>query len=423
MYSGRPRLTGLVAIVLMVTPLAVIAQPAEPADTITGQHETERGDVINLSGDVAIAADQTVTGDVVAVGGSANVRGRVKGNVVSVDGSLYLHDGSHVTGDAIAIGGEVVREPGARVDGSKIQISAPWAGKLVVTEAAPPAAGQPGLQVEPGTVKFGGGVRVETDETVNDDVVTFGGPAEILGTVNGNVVAFGGPVDVFGEVNGDTVAFGGSVRLHHDARVSGDAVAFGGTVEKVEGAVLGGQQVSFGGVWDILRGGTLSPYSGPRGPMRHILRDWPGGLRVATNWLFGGLTTLVIIIILVLALPRHTDVIATKIAEEPGRSLLYGLVGGLLVLPVLVVLVLLVVTWVLIPFYLALVAALAIIGGVSMNILIGRQAARPIWRWRGRHHHVGRDGLRLWGRADDEVRRGPDGNMAGTTNGNGLNRC
>jgi len=98
-------------------------------------------------------------------------------------------------------------------------------------------------------------------------------------------------------------------------------------------------------------------------------------------WFVSGLGLLVVTVLVVLVLPRQTDVIATSITTEPGRTALYGVVGWLLVLPVLVALVLLVVTWVVIPFYLAAVAALAIMGGVGINVLIGRRVA-GLWNWR-----------------------------------------
>ncbi|MFQ6133753.1 MAG: hypothetical protein ACE5R4_17055 [Armatimonadota bacterium] len=344
-----------------------------------GAQTTERGDVINLAGDVEIAADQTVEGDVVAMGGTAHVRGKVKGNVVSVNGGIHLYEGADVAGDAIAIGGDFVRDSGARVAGSRVKIGAPWSDQLAPAQPAEPAEpAQPSEPAEPARpstevhhsgdkVTHGGSVRVEENEVVDGSVVSFGGSADVLGQVNGDVVSFGGSIDVEGEVSGDAVSFGGSVRLHPGAKVGGDAVAMGGKVVEEEGSELGGEGVSF----SVPFGGLLGkPWAGiapkPRPSRLHATAVQAG------KWLGATLGLLVIAVLLALVLPRHTDVIATSIAQEPARALWYGLVGWLLVTPILVILCVLVITWILIPFYIAAIIALVAVGAVGVYILVGR---------------------------------------------------
>ncbi len=344
----------------------------ERAETQTGQHETERGDVMNLDGDVNIDAEQTVKGDVVAVGGTAHVRGKVNGNVVSIDGDIHLYEGAKVRGDVMAIGGKVVRESGAEVVGSKVQIAAPWAEQLVDKVRITPV--ERGLRVNgsEGIVEFGKSVHIEAGEEVKGDLVVFGGSADIEGKVQGDAVVFGGPLDVDGYVRGDAVSIGGSVHLRSGSTVGGDAVSIGGRVKREPGAELGGQCVGLGGAF----GWT------PRSGRWFDGGNFAGALlgRVAV-WLIWGLGLLVVTLLVVLVLPHQTDVIATTVAQQPGRAVLYGLVGWLLVLPVLVVLCLLIVTWVVIPFYLAALTALAIMGGVGISVLIGRRLVQ-LWNWR-----------------------------------------
>ena len=351
-----------------------------------GQQVHDNGNVINLQGDVEIQADQTVAGDVVAMSGSAHIRGNVNGNVVALDGSIHLYDGCQVKGDVMAIGGEVVREANVEVGGSKLQISAPWAEQILegislpATEEAEVEEPQPAQseeetaetfekmkkmkkmkEMKEGFVRFGAPVRVNASETVNDDIVVFGAPAKVFGKVNGDVVCFGGTVMVEGAVAGDIVAFGGPVRLGSNARVEGDVVTMGGAVHKQDGAVIMGDEVSFGRSLGVLPlGGGLPILAG------------------VVRWLINGIIGLMILLVLVVAAPKQMDAIAVRVTEEPGRALAYGSVGILVALPILGVLVVLVVTWLLIPLYIAGGIALGIVGLAGMYILIGRHVSNQL---------------------------------------------
>jgi hypothetical protein len=64
-----------------------------------------------------VATDEVINGDVVAIGGDANVDGQVRGDAVAIFGNLELGPGAGVDGDAIVIGGGLRRDPGARVGG------------------------------------------------------------------------------------------------------------------------------------------------------------------------------------------------------------------------------------------------------------------------------------------------------------------
>jgi hypothetical protein len=58
-----------------------------------------------------------INGDVVAIGGDANIDGRVSGDAVAIFGDLELGAGADVAGDAIVIGGALRRDAGATVGG------------------------------------------------------------------------------------------------------------------------------------------------------------------------------------------------------------------------------------------------------------------------------------------------------------------
>ncbi len=333
-------------------------------DSGEGQQTTDRGDVINPDGDVNIAPDQTVQGDVVAIGGTAHVRGKVTGNVVSAGGSIHLYKGSSVGGDAIAMGGTIVRDEGAEIGGSSVKISAPWAADFIESLASGASVGEPRGGSGKDMVAFGEAVEVEANEVVEGTVSVFGAPARIKGTVNGDVVSFGGPIEIEGLVRGAAVSFGGGVRLRAGSKVNGDVVTMGGPVDREAGAEVGGEVIAMTGPWGFL-GKAVSGWH--RTHARLI---------ALACWFSWSLGLLILTTLIVLLLPRHTDVIATRIVEEPGRTALWGLVGWLLVLPILVILCILVVTLAVVPFYIALVAALAVIGAVGVYVVIGRGVAR-----------------------------------------------
>jgi hypothetical protein len=62
-------------------------------------------------------------------------------------------------------------------------------------------------------IEFGNDVNIPAEETVNGDVVVFGGDVTIHGAVLGSAVVFGGDLHIYpeGSVAKDTVSFGGSI--------------------------------------------------------------------------------------------------------------------------------------------------------------------------------------------------------------------
>ena len=68
---------------------------------------------------------EMVANDVVAIGGSVTVLGRIEGNVVAVGGSVTLKARSYVGGQVVVIGGSLVKDPDAEVAGKITQIDMP----------------------------------------------------------------------------------------------------------------------------------------------------------------------------------------------------------------------------------------------------------------------------------------------------------
>lgn len=102
------------------TPPEAVTQPTDPApptEPTPRRGGPRSSDRVRIGGGVRVGADEVVDGDVVAIGGDANVDGQVRGDAVAIFGNLELGAGAGVDGDAIVIGGALRREPGARVGG------------------------------------------------------------------------------------------------------------------------------------------------------------------------------------------------------------------------------------------------------------------------------------------------------------------
>ena len=81
------------------------------------------GDRVNVFGDVRVREDEHVTGQVVAVLGSARIDGEVGDQVVAVLGSVELGPKAVVRGDIVSVGGRVHRAEGAQVRGGVTEVA------------------------------------------------------------------------------------------------------------------------------------------------------------------------------------------------------------------------------------------------------------------------------------------------------------
>lgn len=77
------------------------------------------GDVVVLGGEHAVVRpDQEVTGDLVVVGASADVYGKVDGDAAAIGGRIHIYPQGHVSGSLVNVGGVIENEsnnPNSRV--------------------------------------------------------------------------------------------------------------------------------------------------------------------------------------------------------------------------------------------------------------------------------------------------------------------
>ena len=91
--------------------------PPPVVDRRRGDDDRRRGDRIRFGGSITVAEDEVVDGNVVALGGAAEVNGQVLGDVVAFGGGVVLGPKADVSGDVVSFGGDFQRAPGSRVGG------------------------------------------------------------------------------------------------------------------------------------------------------------------------------------------------------------------------------------------------------------------------------------------------------------------
>lgn len=121
-----------------------------------------------------------------------------------------------------------------------------------------------------GTAKMGERYRLESGETISENLYVGSGDVNVAGNVLGDFIAGGGNVTITGSVEKDTMLAGGSLNIlgmtGEDLRVAGgniivgdnvggDLVAVGGSVQVLSGVTVGGEALVAGG--SVVIDGTI----------------------------------------------------------------------------------------------------------------------------------------------------------------------
>jgi len=213
--------------------------------------------------------------------------------------------------------------------------------------------------------------RLAKSESITDlppaDSVTRGPRTIPAGTtVHGTVVAVG-PIVVAGRVDGSVVSLSGDVTVARGGIVTGDALAVGGRV--IADGTVGGEMRAMSALPRRL---TPVAAAAERTPLQQTY----DGMRLVAGTF--GVLLIVAVGVLLFAGPNLDEVVAT-LERRFGRAFWVGLLGQLLILPVLVVLVVaLTVSLIgilLIPFavvaYAIAVAGLVTLGFLAVTHLVG----------------------------------------------------
>jgi hypothetical protein len=194
--------------------------------------------------------------------------------------------------------------------------------------------------------------------------------------IDGNVALLDGDLLVHGEIDGDVLVLGGRLDLEPGATVAGDVRSVGGDVETTGALVMGEIlalsnipdaldaaapevriDADYGDHWNERNYGRRDRRSrGFLGSIIHNTGHAVGGVIGTVMWVLG-LT--LIGALLVYFVPNRLETIAATARTDLLRSFGVGLAGEFLFGPILVLLAVLIVTWLVIPFYL-LAAAIAV---------------------------------------------------------------
>ena len=324
-----------------------------------------RYDIVPLSDGIALRP-KTRRGDVrlievadgsIAINGTP-VSGRELREQVGADADAILRL-SYLDAE----GRRALLEPAARGPPLPAEevVAADVAGPGVVPEPPEPDSPPPvprGRRARGDRVRIMGDVVVERDESIA-----------------GQVVAVLGSVRVDGEVGDQVVAVLGSVDLGPNAVVRGDVVSVGGRVNRAPGAQIRGGVTEVGlgrgvNVSMVPWGVGWGPWWGPFGALPRL---------VGTVF---HLLLLVILAAVVFVLARTTvDRAASRVAEEPLKSTLVGVVVQVLAVPVLILTaILLAISLIgiplllLLPFVVLFLLVMALVGFTGSALAIGQWA-------------------------------------------------
>ena len=98
-----------------------IPDPPEPPNVHIYTHG-EGNDLVRFGEDIVVPEGRVIDGDVVAIGGSVTVLGRVRGDCVSVGGTVKVEGKGVVEGDAVSLGGGVSTSDSASIGGSDVSV-------------------------------------------------------------------------------------------------------------------------------------------------------------------------------------------------------------------------------------------------------------------------------------------------------------
>lgn len=196
---------------------------------------------------------------------------------------------------------------------------------------------------EKSIVKIGGDVVVPWGEEI-EDAVAVGGSVTVEGTVS------------------DAVAVGGSVYLKSSARVKGDAVSIGGEVVIEEGAVVSGDIVEVSPIQIV--------------PFAKGFKEWGvkwgiGGMILARILVFVGFLALALLFTALFS--KYIGVVSAQTEGQWLRTFLWGVLGLILVSPIVILLAISILGIPLIPLFLIVFLAALILGYIAVAQLVGKK--------------------------------------------------
>lgn len=199
-----------------------------------------------------------------------------------------------------------------------------------------------------GDLYFKSGEKVLISEEIPGDAYLAGDRVEVLNRVKGDALIAGGNVVVGGEIDQDLRVVGGKVRL--TGKVGRNVTIVGGDVIVDEKAQIEGNLALVGGKVSVSdqaqvtgRSYVFTPPEGQNPPeMRQVFQALSRVIKTGflvisvISWL----STLLLGLLLVTFFPKTVQVMLTTTEKQLGKSLLWGLLGSIVV-PILALLAML----------------------------------------------------------------------------------
>jgi hypothetical protein len=243
-------------------------------------------------------------------------------------------------------------------------------------------------------VIWGDDYTLKSGQRIKGELLVYGGSVilEQDSQVDGDVTVFGGSVTISGEIGGDVTTWGGNVNIESSAVIRGQVISIGGKVNRQEGADVRGNEIE---------GLPFRPPAIPRPPIPPVLpqlprmrmqRDWGSDLvrQIADVFrsAFGVLVMVVLGVLVVAFIPRHTETVAETMVKVPLQSFATGLiacaVGAVALIVVSIVTTILVATICLAPLGLMLLVPFIVVGialllgWIATGLLLGVKVLRAL---------------------------------------------
>ncbi len=224
---------------------------------------------------------------------------------------------------------------------------------------------------EDGRVVFGTNFILESGEVLDGDLAVIGGSATLEegSAVTGSVFLVGGDIFAAGNIESDLVIVGGNANLGSNAFVGGDLVTFGASVNRgtaqIEGDFIDGEALNFPmdfrfANWD----------SYPLGRLSSFRYSFVGNILA---YLFTSLMLAALAVLVMMFLPKHTQVVADTVVSQPVLAGALGLLTAFIA-PILFVLLLITICFSVVGIIGAVVLAAAwVLGMVAMGLEVGNR--------------------------------------------------
>jgi len=234
---------------------------------------------------------------------------------------------------------------------------------------------QDNININRGNIfRIGSNINIRESESANT-VISLGGKVVIKGKVRDRVIVIGSLITISGEVEKDIVSVGNNIVLKEGSVVGGDVISIGGKILRWEGSEVRGKVkeiAKFPFAQNFYHKFSNLPYN----YQPFFYRGYSPSFGI---YLGGGFSLFKLIIFLLIAglitflFSQQINNIAVFVSREPGESLLFGILGAILIIPLTIALGISVIGIPLVFFLILLIIIANIIGVVGIDLLIGRR--------------------------------------------------